>query len=49
MRKKPFILQIISTFQKIRKPLFRGHLGLSNGISPFWIGYFLIELWPNEM
>jgi hypothetical protein len=31
---KPLILQIILNFEKIVKPLFRGHFWLSNGILP---------------
>jgi hypothetical protein len=35
LEEKPLNLQIILTFQKqLDWPLFRGHLGLSNGISP---------------
>jgi hypothetical protein len=36
-------------FSKILiKPLFRGHFGLSNGISPPRIGCFLFEIWQKE-
>jgi hypothetical protein len=46
---KPIILQIILTFQKqLDWLLFRGHFGLSNGISPSGIGCFLLEMWPKE-
>jgi hypothetical protein len=49
LEEKPLILQIILTFQKqLQKPLFRGHLWLSNGISPSRIGFFLYEIWPKK-
>jgi hypothetical protein len=37
---------MLEIFVKLFKPLFRGHLGLSNGISPSKIGCFLVEIWP---
>jgi len=46
---KSLILQIVLNFQKLERPLFIGHLGLSKGISPSQIGRFLIKIWPKEL
>jgi len=35
-------------YPKLENPLFRGLLGLSNGISPSQIDCFLVEICPNE-
>ena len=35
-------------FQKIRKPPYRGDLGLLNGLLFSRIDYFLFEKWPKE-
>jgi hypothetical protein len=45
---KWLILQIILFYKKLMWPLFSGHLGLSNGILLFGIGYFPVELWTKE-
>jgi hypothetical protein len=48
LEEKQHFNKIYFIFKKLIKPFLRGHLGLSNGISPSRIGGFLIELWPKE-
>jgi hypothetical protein len=42
--KSRFFYKYFLIFIKLVEPLFRGHLGLSNDISPSKIGYFLVEI-----
>jgi len=44
LKEIPIIYKLIYVFQKLIKPLFRGHLGLLNGILLSKIGCFLVVL-----